>query len=169
MTTDENHRQLFSLSQETLEVPLYEPVSNWANAVSPENGFGVLMPFLISHWFSSFQMTLDLDIAKIGELMAKGTFDDFMEAKQVYEFGAFAWPYAEMQIDGGSPVEVKKGTPVTGYTMLNDPVRGYVLEHVKPRQGKFKIEYDIDSLSDQSAASQCSVGGNPNPNFRNCK
>jgi hypothetical protein len=49
MTTDENHRQLFSLSQETLEVPLYEPVSNWANAVSPENGFGVLMPFLISH------------------------------------------------------------------------------------------------------------------------
>jgi hypothetical protein len=114
-------------------------------------------------------MTLDLDIAKIGELMAKGTFDDFMEAKQVYEFGAFAWPYAEMQIDGGSPVEVKKGTPVTGYTMLNDPVRGYVLEHVKPRQGKFKIEYDIDSLSDQSAASQCSVGGNPNPNFRNCK
>ncbi|GAX18947.1 hypothetical protein FisN_8Hh166 [Fistulifera solaris] len=141
----ENDRELFSLSQETLEVPLYEPASNWASA-----------------------MTIDLDIAKMSELMAKGTFDDFMEAKQVYEFGAFAWPYAEMQIDGGSPVEVKKGTPVTGYTMLNDPVRGYVLEHVKPRQGKFKIEYDIDSLSEQSAASQCSVGGNPNPNFRNC-
>lgn len=114
-------------------------------------------------------MTLDLDIAKMSELMAKGTFDNFMEAKKVYEFGAFAWPYADLQIDGGSPVEVKKGTPVTGYTMLNDPVRGHVLEHVKPRQGKFRIEYETDSLLDNAAPSQCSVGGNPEPNFNNCK
>lgn len=114
-------------------------------------------------------MSLDLDIAKMGELMAKGTFDDFMEAKNVYEFGAFAWPYAEVQIDGGAPAEVQKGTAVTGYTMMNDPVRGYVLEHVKPRQGKLRIEYEVDSTSDQAAASQCSVGGNPDPNFTNCK
>lgn len=114
-------------------------------------------------------MSLDLDIAKMSELMAKGTFDDFMEAKNVYEFGAFAWPYAEVQIDGGAPAEVQKGTPVTGYTIQNDMVRGYVLEHVKPRQGKFRIEYELDSTSDQTAASQCSVGGNPVPNFTNCK
>jgi hypothetical protein len=35
----ENDRELFSLSQETLEVPLYEPASNWASAVSPNGLF----------------------------------------------------------------------------------------------------------------------------------
>lgn len=114
-------------------------------------------------------MTLDLDIAKMSELMAKGTFDDFMKAKEVYEFGAFAWPYADLQIDGGSPKELTKGTPVTGYTIKNDPIRGYILEHVKPRQGKFRIEYEVDSTSETAVASQCSVGGNPDPNFNACK
>lgn len=32
--TKEKSRELLALSQETLEIPLYEPVSNWANAVS---------------------------------------------------------------------------------------------------------------------------------------
>ncbi len=171
MTTEEN-RKLFSLSVETPEIPKYDSVSNWASAVSATSMalfLQTLFLFSLIPFLYSLQMALDLDIAMMSELMAKGTFDDFMNAKEVYEFGAFAWPYADLQMDGGSPREIVKGTRVTGNTILNEPIRGYVLEHVKARQGKMRIEYEVDSTSTDAVALQCSVGGNPSPNFDACK
>jgi hypothetical protein len=108
-----------------------------------------------------------LDVAIVGDLMMKETMDDSVFALKVYERGAFSWPYADLEVKEGLPIEMPKGTKVTGISSFDKEIEGSVLEHASAGSTLLRVQYHFSD--DREPGHECHVGANPIPNLKGCK
>ena len=116
--------------------------------------------------FLLLQSEIDLDIELIGNLLRDPSSDHSIAALKVYEEGAFSWPYADLTIKDGLPIDLDKGAAVSGISALDEEIHGKVLHHVKAGSTLVSVQY---VLSDSHGAGhQCHSGANPSPNLKGC-
>lgn len=102
----------------------------------------------------------------IEDLLLQETAQDSISALKVYEEGAFSWPYAELTIKEGLPIEVRKGVVVKGISASANEIVGSVLEYATAGSKVLKVQYQLSDV--YSSDHQCEAGANPHPNHKGC-
>jgi len=90
----------------------------------------------------------------MNEYLEKKSHEGFMEAKGVYENGAFSRSVARIQLVSELPVRVAKGTQFTGVTSTGQQVSLLAFDNYEEKSTSIELRYVHEG---------CHVGGLPGP------
>ena len=126
------------------------------------------IPSILSYQpvFADSLLKIDLDQSTLQGRLALASPEGLQQAKAVYELGAYAQPYAWLQITQSSSTTsstpLENGTPVQGKSASGTIVRGEIVDTADSNTAiQVAVQYAPET--------DCAVGGNPTPSTAECE
>ena len=106
------------------------------------------------------------DFQSLNSFLAQDNAKGRADARAIYELGAYCQSYATLTLNQAIEDAITQGTSLTGTSDSGKTVQAILHRDAFPGDTTIEVMYLIP---DDGIAAICSVAGNPNPQYDNCK